>query len=102
MLSILGFRQLTAPLKAPLMIRLKDVATICMDPKYIFGELLAFPGQNRIALPGYSTIQDLISEALNYERERVSSILSNKMSVSTAEKLKSILHEDGKLNGIRG
>lgn len=102
MLSILGFRQLTAPLKASLMIRLKDVATICMDPKYVFDELLAFLGQNRIALPGYSTIQDLISEALNQERERVSSILSNKMSDSTAEKLKSILHDDGKLNGIRG
>lgn len=102
MLSILGFRQLTAPLKASLMIRLKDVVTICMDPKYVFDELLAFLGQNRIALPGYSTIQDLISEALNYERERVSSIISNKMSGSTAEKLKSILHDDGKLNGIRG
>lgn len=102
MLSTLGFRQLTPALKDSLIIRLKDVATICMGPKYVFDELLAFLGQNRVALPGYSTIQDLISEALNYERVRVSNILSNQMTGATAEKLKSILHDDGKLNEIRG
>lgn len=102
MLSTLGFRQLTPALKDSLIIRLKDVATICMDPKYVFDELLAFLGQNRVALPGYSTIQDLISEALNYERVRVSNILANQMTGATAEKLKSILHDDGKLNEIRG
>lgn len=102
MLSILGFRQLTPDLKSFLIFRLKDVATICMDPKYILDELLAFLGQQRIALPGYSTVQDLISEVLNYERLRVSNIISSRMTDATAEKINSILHNDGKLNEIRG
>lgn len=102
MLSILGFRQLTPDLKSFLIIRLKDVATICMDPEYILDELLAFLGQQRIALPGYSTVQDLISEVLNYERLRVSNIISSRMTNATAEKINSILHNDGKLNEIRG
>ncbi|ECG1390739.1 TPA_asm: Tn3 family transposase [Salmonella enterica subsp. houtenae serovar 45:g,z51:-] len=102
MLSILGFRQLTPELKKALIIRLKDVATICMDPKYILDELLAFLGQQRIALPGYSTVQDLISEVLNYERLRISNIISKQMTNATAEKINSILHNEGKLNEIRG
>ncbi|CNI60456.1 Tn3 family transposase [Yersinia pekkanenii] len=102
MFSILDFRPLTPDLKVALIIRLKDVATICMDPKYILDELLAFLGQNRIALPGYSTVQDFISEALNTERQRIINILSNRMTDSTAKKLHSMLYDDGKLNEIRG
>ncbi|CQJ04920.1 DUF4158 domain-containing protein [Yersinia frederiksenii] len=102
MFSILDFKPLTPDLKVALIIRLKDVATICMDPKYILDELLAFLGQNRIALPGYSTVQDFISEALNTERQRIINILSNRMTDSTAKKLHSMLYDDGKLNEIRG
>ncbi|ECJ2318337.1 Tn3 family transposase [Salmonella enterica subsp. diarizonae] len=70
MLYTLGFEQLTPSIKCELSERLNDVATICMEPKYIFDELLAFLGQRRIALPGYSTVQKLVSEALNFERKR--------------------------------
>ncbi|HGG5248487.1 TPA: DUF4158 domain-containing protein [Salmonella enterica subsp. enterica serovar Paratyphi B] len=87
--------QLTPDLKSLLIIRLKDVATICMDPKYILDELLAFLGQQRIALPGYSTVQNLISEVLNYERLRISNIISSLMTDTTSEKINSILHNDG-------
>lgn len=102
MLSTLGFEQLTPPVKNELTERLNDVATICMEPKYIFDELLAFLGQRRIALPGYSTVQKLVSEALNFERKRTLNILSKRMSPVTAQQITSILHDEGKLNSIRG
>ena len=59
MLTMLGFEQLTPIMKIELAARLNDVATISMEPKYIFDEFLAFLGQKRIALPAYSTIQKL-------------------------------------------
>ncbi|WP_258191663.1 DUF4158 domain-containing protein [Shewanella morhuae] len=102
MLSTLGFEQLTSSIKNELTDRLNDVATICMEPKYIFDELLAFLGQRRIALPGYSTVQKLVSEALNFERKRTINILSKMMSPPTAQQIISILHDEGNLNAIRG
>lgn len=102
MLSTLGFEQLTPSIKNELTERLNDVATICMEPKYIFDELLAFLGQRRIALPGYSTVQNLVSEALNFERKRTLNILSKRISPATAQQITSILHDEGNLNAIRG
>lgn len=102
MLSTLGFEQLTPPIKNELTDRLNDVATICMEPKYIFDELLAFLGQRRIALLGYSTVQKLVSEALNFERKRTINILSKRMHPTTAKQIISILHDEGNLNAIRG
>ncbi|EEQ9177659.1 DUF4158 domain-containing protein, partial [Escherichia coli] len=102
MLSTLGFEQLTPSIKNELSERLNDVATICMEPKYIFDELLAFLGQRRIALPGYSTVQNLVSDALNFERKRTINILSKRIYPATAQKITSIIHDDGILNSIRG
>lgn len=102
MLYTLEFEQLTPSIKCELSERLNDVATICMEPKYIFDELLAFLGQRRIALPGYSTVQKLVSEALNFERKRTVNILSKRMSPATAQQITSILHDEGSLNNIRG
>ncbi|EKA6129479.1 DUF4158 domain-containing protein, partial [Salmonella enterica] len=102
MLYTLGFEQLTPSIKCELSERLNDVATICMEPKYIFDELLAFLGQRRIALPGYSTVQKLVSEALNFERKRTVNILSKRMSPATTQQITSILHDEGSLNAIRG
>lgn len=102
MLYALGFEQLTPSIKSELSERLNDVATICMEPKYIFDELLAFLGQRRIALPGYSTVQKLVSDALNFERKRTIDILSKRICPATAKQITSILHDEGSLNSIRG
>ncbi|HAK5802690.1 TPA: Tn3 family transposase [Salmonella enterica] len=102
MLYVLGFEQLTPSIKIELSERLNDVATICMEPKYIFDELLAFLGQRRIALPGYSTVQKLVSDALNFERKRTINILSKRMNPATAQQITSILQDEGSLNSIRG
>ena len=55
MYEVLGFERFSKPHRQDLMTRLQDVATICTYPKYIFDECLAFFGQKRIGLVGYST-----------------------------------------------
>ncbi len=99
-LSTLGFYQLKSPISEKLSERLADVATISTEPKYIFDECLAFLSQNRISLPAYSTIQDMVTAALTAERERISTILSEKMSVGTQDKLDHILNEKGLLSNL--
>ena len=102
MLKILDFQRFTKEHQQNLMDRLQDVATIYSDPQYIFDECLAFFGQKRIALPGYSTIQKLITKVLSAERQRTEQILSENMSDVTAGKLKEILGKKGALNSLSG
>jgi len=82
--------------------RLKDVAMIDADPRYLFDECLAFFGQKRIALLRYTTIQDHVTETLSVERQRTESILLRKMTDSTKQHLKKILNTKGALNSLTG
>ncbi|MDF4362027.1 DUF4158 domain-containing protein, partial [Vibrio parahaemolyticus] len=98
--ELLGFKRLTKSAEKALLERLQDVATICTYPKYIFDESLAFFGQQRIGLVGYSTLQNMITTVLANERQRTESILSNQMSDTTRAQLKKILHTKGRLNQL--
>ncbi len=103
MLSILGFDRFSkAQHQENLVDRLRDVATICTDPRYIFDECLAYFGQHRLALAGYTTLQDLITEALSTERQRTELILSQQMSELTLQRLRNILNKKGVLNSLSG
>lgn len=100
MLSIRGFERFAQKQEKALAARLLDVATICTDPKYMFDECLAFFGQERISLVGYSTLQDFITRSLSCERQRTEGILSKNMSDLTYQRLKKILNTKGLLNSL--
>ena len=51
--------------KEPLLKRLNDVVKINLEPRYVFDECISYFGQNRIALAGYTTLQDTISTVLS-------------------------------------
>lgn len=101
MLSILGYARFNRKSHMPtLKKRLNDVATICNEAKYVFDECIAFFGQERVALTGYSTVQDIISSVLIAEQRRVESILAKRMTLPTKHKLLDILNSKGKLNSL--
>ncbi|EPJ42954.1 MAG: transposase [Osedax symbiont Rs2] len=101
MYSILGFDKFSKRQHQQALIeRLRDVATICTDPKYIFDECLAFFGQKRIGLVGYTTLQNIITNVLASERQRTEDILSCHMPEGTQAKLHKILHTTGILNNL--
>ena len=100
MLDTLGFVRLSKAHQENLIARMKDVATICTDPRYIFDEGLAFLGQQRIALPGYTSLQSLVTEALMGEQQRIEAVLSQQMSETTKHKLNKILTTKGVLNSL--
>lgn len=101
MLSIVGYTRFSRQTHLPqLSKRLEDVATIHADAKYVFDECLVFFGQKRIALTGYTTLQDIITSTLSTERKRIEGILAKKMSARTKEKLLHILNSHGLLNSL--
>lgn len=57
----------------------RNAAQISVKPIFIFREILAFLETNKIILPGYSFLQDAVSKALNYESERLQTLLQNEL-----------------------
>lgn len=101
-IDFLGFEQLTPQTSVRLATRLQDVATIYNNPRYIFDECMAFLGQQRIALPAYSSLQDFVTQAMSTERQRTEQILSQNMSRNAVRTLQSIMADKGLLNSLAG
>tara|TARA_R110000772_G_scaffold260826_1_gene379020 strand:- start:3486 stop:6317 length:2832 start_codon:yes stop_codon:yes gene_type:complete len=80
--------------KSGLLERLKDVAKISVEPRYIFDECLSYFGQNTLALAGYTTLQDVISSVLSIERRRIDDILNKHLSSYTKETLLNLLRSN--------
>ncbi|OHT23734.1 hypothetical protein A3Q29_20190 [Providencia stuartii] len=101
-ISFLGFEQLTPRISELLVTRLQDVATIYNNPRYIFDECLTFFGQQRIALPAYTSLQDFVTQAMSSERQRTEQILSQNISKKAVRTLQSIMADKGLLNSLAG
>jgi TnpA family transposase len=80
--------------KDPLLKRLNDVVKINLEPRYVFDECIAYFGQNRIALAGYTTLQDTISTVLANERSRIELVLSENLTNSTKVTLLKLLESN--------
>lgn len=80
--------------KTEILERLRDVATISVDPRYVFDDCIAFFNQNQIALAGYTTLQDHVSEVLISERARIKKVLEQSMTPKTRASLLKLLGSD--------
>lgn len=95
LLKYTGFTAYQSKLdKEPLLKRLNDVVKINLEPRYVFDECIAYFGQNRIALAGYTTLQDTISTVLSNERNRIEVVLNENLTHSTKATLLKLLESN--------
>ncbi|MDG1751499.1 MAG: DUF4158 domain-containing protein, partial [Thalassotalea sp.] len=95
LLKYTGFTTYQSKLdKEPLLKRLNDVVKINLEPRYVFDECIAYFGQNRIALAGYTTLQDTISAVLSNERNRIETVLNESLSSGTRVTLLKLLESN--------
>jgi hypothetical protein len=60
----------------------------------VFDECIAYFGQNRIALAGYTTLQDTISTVLSNERNRIEVVLNEHLTQPTKATLLKLLESN--------
>jgi len=95
LLSYIGFSIYQSKVdKDPLLKRLNDVVKINLEPRYVFDECIAYFGQNRIALAGYTTLQDTISTVLSNERSRIELVLNENLTQTTKTILLKLLESN--------
>ena len=91
LLGMLHYRNLDSDIKPYLDTHLADVATICAEPRYLFDESLAFFARERVALPRYTAIQELVSRVLIAESQRMETILAGCLRKKTKQRLVDLL-----------
>lgn len=71
-----------------------------ISPQFIVMELLQFLQVKKIIRPGYTTLQNIVSDVLNTERKRLSTIICNTLTQSDKSALQTLLKDEGTLSGL--
>jgi Domain of unknown function (DUF4158) len=85
-----GFQSLSPAMRSDLEARALRTARICGRPLYIMRDLVDFLRRERVVLPGYTTLQDIVRGALTIERQRLGDVLGRTISAE----------EEALLNGL--
>ena len=99
-LQLENYRRCGEEQRLKLSMKAKTAASVCSKPVYIFRELMQFLQAQRLVAPGYSFMQDTVGQALEFEQNRLVSIVSKKIAPSEKKDLKQLLSDSAGLYEI--
>jgi len=83
-----------------LLTKANELGRLSANPEFIFREILDFLHNNKITLPGYTTLQDIISEALLTEQQRINKILDEQLKSKEKETILDLLQQRDHLYSV--
>ena len=98
--KLFGYQPCSKKEKAILSVYLSQIVKRSINIKFILTELLAHLNKNKIIRPGYTTLQDIISKALQAERDRLGALVIGALNQTTEEALKQLLIRDSSLSEL--
>lgn len=67
------------------------LAKVSSKPVYIFRKLLDYLAEQRIVIPGYTSMQDIVGNALTYEQNRLRTVVSKQLQKNDIVALQALL-----------
>ena len=92
-LDLHGYHSCNAGVRASLITRVGQVVRISAKPIFLFQNLFQYLESRRIVPPGYSFMQDVVSQALADERARLTAILKSRLDNTTLKELDDLYAE---------
>jgi len=92
-LNLYNYQACNAIERIALMKKADQVVRISAKPIFLFRNLLQYLESRRIVVPGYSFLQDVVSQALADERARLTAILEGQLDKATVEALDALYVE---------
>jgi hypothetical protein len=89
-----GYRAYSRDCQSGLVAHTAKTAAASIDARYLFDNCIHYLAHNKIAIPKYYLLQQLVSSAINNERQRLGNILASSMSGSLASTLDVFLNSD--------
>jgi hypothetical protein len=71
-----------------------------VTPGFVASELIVWLHEHKIIRPGYTTLQELISETLSTERRRLGDLLEEVLSEADKAALGELIKSDDVLSGL--
>jgi len=99
-LELFGYRACDAQQRQALAAKARQAAMVSAKPVFVFRELMHYLKGQRIVAPGYSLMQDTVSQALTHEQERLADVVSNRLDRSHREDLDRLLNDSSGLYEI--
>ncbi|EAQ96687.2 Tn3 family transposase [Congregibacter litoralis] len=99
-LELFGYSLLDDRARLDLETRALEAARISSRPVYVLRDLVDYLRQQRIVLPGYTYLQDVVRRALVFERDRLSDALAKALSADDRRRLDALLRDDEGLHAI--
>ncbi|MBX2823386.1 MAG: DUF4158 domain-containing protein, partial [Gammaproteobacteria bacterium] len=98
--ELFGYRMFARDDRVVLEQRALDAARISSRPLYVLRDLIDRLRQQRIVLPGYTYLQDVVRRALSFERNRLSETLAASMTHDDKKLLDRLLRDDDGLHAV--
>ena len=95
-----GFQPMDTQARGAVEARVLSAARISSRPLYVLRDLVDHLRRQRIVLPGYTYLQDVVRRALAFERHRLSDALSEAMTPTDVELLDHLLADDDGLHSV--
>jgi TnpA family transposase len=92
-LALSNYRSCDTHARQQLAAKARQVAMVSGKPVYIFRELLHYLEEHRLVAPGYSMLQDMVSQALTAEQHRLTTILRTHLTPADMEALQHLLED---------
>lgn len=99
-LELFRYRLCVLEERAMLEAHARRTACISSRPVYVLRELVDLLRRERVVLPGYTFIQDVVRGALAFERKRLAGALEGLIDEDDAESLERLLADDDGLHAI--
>lgn len=75
-LSLFDYQVCNNKFKSELLKKSNQISSVYSDPVYIFRQIINYLEFNRITLPGYTTLQDIVSKAMTFEKKRTENMIN--------------------------
>jgi hypothetical protein len=92
-LDLFQYRVCDAEERTKLEVKARAVARVCSKPIYIFRELMAMLTEQRIMAPSYSSMQDLVGNALMAEQNRLIALVGDQLADTERTALQTLLND---------
>ena len=99
-LALFGYRMTDQRARLTLEERALAAARISSRPVYVLRDLMDYLRYQRIVLPGYTYLQDVVRRALSFERKRLSEALDRFITLGDETLLDALLSDDDGLHAV--
>ena len=98
--TLFGYQPWTASIMPQLAQQVEQIVHRDVTPGFVATELIVWLNTQKIIRPGYTTLQEIVSEALSAERQRLGNLLTTTLSESASVALDQLLVRDDTLSQL--